>query len=138
MLNERLKQLRNEKELSQYEVAKRLGFSRGQLANYEQGSRQPDYDTLTKLADFYGCTIDYLLGRSDSKQLTKDEQDLIVDSKKLTIKQVQDKYKLTVGDRAATNEEVEVALKLIRSVPDLKQNEIDEAIAFIRYLRDRK
>ena len=65
MLGKRLAELRNKKGLSQYELAERLGFSRGKLANYEQGSRQPDYDTLLKLSEYFGVSTDYLLGRTD-------------------------------------------------------------------------
>lgn len=65
MLGQRLAELRKFKGLSQYEMAERLGVSRGKLANYEQGSRQPDFDTLSKLADFFGVSTDYLLGRID-------------------------------------------------------------------------
>ncbi|WP_416730263.1 helix-turn-helix domain-containing protein [Fictibacillus sp. JL2B1089] len=68
MLGERLSNLRKNKGLSQYELADRLGFSRGKLANYEQGSRQPDYDTLQKIADYFEVSTDYLLGREDLTQ----------------------------------------------------------------------
>ena len=67
---ERLAQLRNQKELSQYKLAELLGFSRGQVANYEQGTRQPDFDTLKKLAAFFNVTTDYLLGRTDDPRGT--------------------------------------------------------------------
>lgn len=65
MFGKRLATLRKQKELSQYELADRLGFSRGQIANYEQGKREPDYGTLEKIADFFEVTTDYLLGRTD-------------------------------------------------------------------------
>ncbi|MET3508429.1 helix-turn-helix domain-containing protein [Halalkalibacter oceani] len=66
MLGQRIASLRKQKGISQYELADRLGFSRGKLANYEQGSRQPDYDTLNKIADFFDVSVDYLLGRTDN------------------------------------------------------------------------
>ncbi|AXI29484.1 immunity repressor protein [Priestia megaterium] len=66
MLGKRIAKLRKEKGLSQYELAERLGFSRGKLANYEQGSRQPDYDTLQLIATYFDVSTDYLLGKSDT------------------------------------------------------------------------
>jgi HTH-type transcriptional regulator, competence development regulator len=81
MLGETIAKLRKEKGLSQYELADRLGFSRGKLSNYEQGSRQPDYDTLKKIADYFDVTIDYLLGREEkvkSKEDTLDEVNKLV------------------------------------------------------------
>lgn len=67
MFNKKLIELRKNLKLSQYELADRLGFSRGKLANYEQGTRQPDFDTLEKIADFFDVSTDYLLGREDSQ-----------------------------------------------------------------------
>ncbi|MDX8046630.1 helix-turn-helix transcriptional regulator [Gracilibacillus sp. S3-1-1] len=74
MLKKRLVSLRKEKGLSQYDAAERLGFSRGKLANYEQGTRQPDYETLIKIADFYDVSLDYLLGKSDKKETDRDSK----------------------------------------------------------------
>lgn len=64
MFSQRLVELRKEKKLSQYALADELGFSRGKLANYEQGSREPDFETLTKIASYFNVTTDYLLGNS--------------------------------------------------------------------------
>lgn len=74
MLGKRLAELRNQKGLSQYELAERLGFSRGKLANYEQGSRQPDYGTLEIIADFFNVSIDYLVGRSNTPNMSEQEE----------------------------------------------------------------
>lgn len=74
MFGTRLAALRKQKKLSQYELAEKLGFSRGKLANYEQGTREPDYETLKFLANFFDVSIDYLLGNSDSPQLSDDEE----------------------------------------------------------------
>ncbi|PEO55590.1 transcriptional regulator [Bacillus toyonensis] len=63
MLGKKIAELRKNQKLSQYDLAERLGFSRGKLANYEQGQREPDYDTLKKIADYFEVSTDYLLGR---------------------------------------------------------------------------
>lgn len=65
MFAKRLKELRQQKRLSQYQLADLLKLTRGQLANYEQKKRQPDFDTLELLADFFKVSTDYLLGRTD-------------------------------------------------------------------------
>lgn len=75
MFGEKLAELRREKKLSQYELADRLGFSRGQLANYEQGTREPDFKTLQLIADYFSVTTDYLLGRVDSPFLSQSDKD---------------------------------------------------------------
>ncbi|EAC6601569.1 helix-turn-helix transcriptional regulator [Listeria monocytogenes] len=63
MFGNRLSELRKKKGISQYKLADELGFSRGQIANYEQGSREPDYSTLLKIAEYFDVTTDYLLGK---------------------------------------------------------------------------
>lgn len=117
MLNDRLKSLRKKKNISQYEVARRLGISRGKLANYEQGTREPDYEMLGRLADFYDCTVDYLLAR----ELTDKEKALIQDLERdLTLEELQEKYSLTIDGKAATKEEIEGAIAFIRSLRGMK------------------
>lgn len=66
MLAKRLVQLRNKIGLTQEEVAARLNIARGTYAHYEIGKRNPDYDTLQNLADFFNVSTDYLLGRTDT------------------------------------------------------------------------
>lgn len=67
MIGERLKTLREEKKLTQQEVAEKLGISRGRYSQYELNSRLPDYDLLIKIADFFGVTVDYLVGFTEKK-----------------------------------------------------------------------
>lgn len=73
IFGKRLATLRKEKGISQYEFADRIGFSRGQVANYEQGKREPDYETLQKIADFFNVSTDYLLGRTDNPDLIEEK-----------------------------------------------------------------
>jgi len=61
----RLKELRVEKGLKQSEVAVAVGVSTAVYGYYERGINKPDPDMLVKLADFFGCSVDYLLGRED-------------------------------------------------------------------------
>lgn len=59
-----LKQLRRQKGILQKELAAVLHCSVGTISNYEAGIHNPDLDTLVTLADYYGVSTDYLLGRS--------------------------------------------------------------------------
>lgn len=65
MLKDRLKELRNKKGMSQRELANFLQLSPSAIAMYETGQREPDSETLKKIADFFNVSIDYLLGRTD-------------------------------------------------------------------------
>lgn len=58
-----LKQLRKSKDLSMQEFCIKAEISFSTYQNYETGKRIPTADILVKLADFYGVTTDYLLGR---------------------------------------------------------------------------
>lgn len=70
----RLKKLREQKKLNQTELANLLEVSNGSISKWERGDRQPDYETLEKIADIFNVTIDYLLGRSDVKYKSDDSQ----------------------------------------------------------------
>ena len=59
----RLKELRSEKELSQKEFGEKLGFCNQSISFWESGRREPDFDTLILISDFFGVSTDYLLGR---------------------------------------------------------------------------
>lgn len=65
MLGSRLRQQRKQRKLTQEDVAQRIGVARTTYAMYEQNSREPDNETLQKLADFFEVSVDYLLGRTD-------------------------------------------------------------------------
>lgn len=60
----RLTQLRKDKELSQEELASRLGVSRQAVSKWERGESAPDLDNLVALAELYGCSLDQLVHTS--------------------------------------------------------------------------
>lgn len=74
MFNKRLKQLRKEKKLTREQLAEKLDITYYALSKYETGDRQPDYQTLKKIADFFDVSTDYLLGRSDDPRLTAEQE----------------------------------------------------------------
>ena len=59
-----LKSLRKSNNLTQEDLAKALKVSRSTIGMYENGSREPDYETLESIADYFNVDIDYLLGRT--------------------------------------------------------------------------
>lgn len=65
MFKERLLNLRKAKNLTQQELSDKLHMSRATYAQYEIGRREPDFETLKKLAEFFHVSTDYLLGLTD-------------------------------------------------------------------------
>lgn len=64
-----LKQLREQNQLSQKDIAEYLGITRQAVAAYELAKREPDYEVLKKLADYFKVSIDYLLGRASCRDV---------------------------------------------------------------------
>lgn len=67
----RIKDLREDSDLTQTQLASYLHLSQRGYSHYESGSRKIPLDFLIALADFYNVSIDYLLGRTDIKEINK-------------------------------------------------------------------
>ncbi len=64
--NKVLKSLRLSNGMTQDELAQILKISRSTVGMYEKGDREPDYETLEAIADYFNVSIDYLLGRENT------------------------------------------------------------------------
>jgi transcriptional regulator with XRE-family HTH domain len=64
----RMKDLREDGDLRQKDIAGILNISRSAYANYERGERDMYGQTLEKLADFYETSVDYIMGRTDVRK----------------------------------------------------------------------
>ena len=65
----RIKGLREDSDIKQKELADYLGISQRTYSHYENGTRKLPLDILIALAEYYGCSTDYLLGRTERKGL---------------------------------------------------------------------
>ena len=70
-MENRLRILRKEKGLTQVSLQMKTGIEQALISKYESGERVPPTDTLVILADFYGVSIDYILGRTDNPEINK-------------------------------------------------------------------
>lgn len=68
----KLKELRKKANLNQKDVASALGISTQVYSRYERGDHKADYDMLCKMADFFGVTVDELLGRTSEQGIFDD------------------------------------------------------------------
>lgn len=99
-LHIKIRALRRQRRLRQDHVAAQAGVSRSAMCAYEAGTRRPSYETLVLLANIYGTTTDYLLGRSgkaiDAAGLTAEQYAIVtalVEQMTKQNKQLEDKHK---------------------------------------------
>lgn len=93
----RIRELREQKQITQKELADTLKVAQNTISNWEKGIREPDSKILIKLAEIFGCSVDYLLGRDeptekktisinhDGEELTEEEKEEIENFKKYVI-----------------------------------------------------
>lgn len=67
--SQRLKQLRQSKHLTQAQVAERIGVTASMVSSYETDIRLPSYEVMLRIADLFGVSVDYLLGREERRLL---------------------------------------------------------------------
>ncbi|MBE7049336.1 MAG: helix-turn-helix domain-containing protein [Ruminococcaceae bacterium] len=68
MLGERLNQLRKAKKLTQIDFAKIFDIANGTIGNWKSNARQPDYNTILKISEYFNVSVDYLFGREETPQ----------------------------------------------------------------------
>lgn len=98
---------------TQKEMAEIFGISRQAYANYEIGNREPDFETLNKIANYFNVSTDYLLGRTDEPRIkekpTKDD------------------------DLDGLSEDEKLFIDLLRKIPDADRPAVDRVIrAFVQ------
>lgn len=60
--------LRKEHKLNQKELGVIIGVAQNTICNWENGKREPDFLSLEKMASYFHCSVDYLLGRTEQKE----------------------------------------------------------------------
>ena len=73
MLGSRIRELRKERKMSQRELAEKLNVSQQTIGAWETEGIVPGADTLGNIANYFGVTTDYLLGRSEQRKENKDD-----------------------------------------------------------------
>lgn len=116
MLTDRLKTLREQKGLTRKEVSEAVGLESSTYGKYEKGQRQPSYQILLALAEFYNVSVDYLTGYSPSSKAVSQEH----------LTNVNNRIKEDLG------EDVEVMFRDITSFDEAEKEELKNFIDFIK------
>jgi len=105
----RVKALRKKNKHTLQELAKKINFNYSNLSKIERGDRKPTLEFIEAISKVYDVSIAYLVG----EEYTRSEKDFMGESTQLSVEELKEKYELVVGDRPATNEEIEEMIKYI-------------------------
>lgn len=72
----RIKKLREEFGMTQQELADKINGAKSTIAMYENETRKPSMEVLIKLSEIFNCSIDYLLGKSDKRNIDDKKEEL--------------------------------------------------------------
>ncbi|MBP2243849.1 transcriptional regulator with XRE-family HTH domain [Paenibacillus xylanexedens] len=108
-------ELRKERRLTQQEISKSLKMARTTYSGYENGSREPDNETLNKIADFLEVSVDYLLGRTEQrKQVLSEPSRALIDSLNLTDEEIMKNIRFEVDGIELEEDDVKRFIGLVR------------------------
>lgn len=120
-VGKRLRALREERKITQEDLGKILGTSHVTIGRYENGERIPKLDILIELANYFDVSLDYLLFRSDKKEVTSSKD------KSNNLNLISDKNLSIVEDFNKLNEEgkkeAEKRVKELTSMPFYRADE---------------
>ncbi|WP_127487614.1 helix-turn-helix domain-containing protein [Paenibacillus ehimensis] len=115
-IGNRIAALREKQGLTQEELSLKLDISRASLSHYEKNRREPDYDTLVKIANHFKVSIDYLLGRTQDPEMVLDQQvRQFVDSLELSDERILQHFTLTIDGKQLTPEEARRFIAFVRA-----------------------
>jgi transcriptional regulator with XRE-family HTH domain len=144
MLGVRLRLSREARKMQQKDVCEALKISSSRYSQYETGKRTPDNLTLTSLADLYGVSIDYLLGRVNNP----DEMFLVVIEGEpiATIETYPTADRQSSASKSNSKPLLVIPEELqgaqvafhLGDIEDLTQDEIEKVAAFIRFVKSER
>jgi len=89
-MKNRIKDLRENRDLRQIDLAEATGIDQRTIANYESGKTNPDSEALIRLADFFGVSIDYLVGRVEYNVYNSEKRRELIEKMKQMLDALKD------------------------------------------------
>lgn len=117
MFAQRLKELRKDRGLTQIQFAQQFHVSNGAVAMWETGKREPDFDTMNRLAAFFNVTVDYLLGNVTDPFFQLDNDRILQD---INSYETESASTLTDRDRRDIARDLERIMEALDTAGDLQ------------------
>lgn len=87
-MQNRIRDLREDMDLRQSDLAEKTGIDQRTISNYETGKTAPDAYALIRLADFFGVSIDYLVGRVQHDYSTNEKRIHLIEKIQLQLEEL--------------------------------------------------
>lgn len=111
----RLRQLREEKGITQTELGHQIGYSQRSICNWEKAIAEPNIDNLKALASFFNVSIDYLVGYADEWENISEQ----VESKKMSSALAEDEKEIITLFRSLSPERQREAIVWLKTLQEL-------------------
>ncbi|SDX65496.1 helix-turn-helix domain-containing protein [Paenibacillus sp. CF384] len=120
-IGDRIAKLRDDRGWTQEQTAGLLGISRAALSHYEKNRREPDTETLSKFADLFKVSVDYLVGRTNVPHITLDEPVReFVDQLELSEEDLLSRLALAIDGKKLSPEETRRFVAFVRAERNMK------------------
>ncbi|WP_426449047.1 helix-turn-helix domain-containing protein [Paenibacillus sp. S-38] len=115
-IGDKIALLREKHALTQEDLSRKLEISRASLSHYEKNRREPDYETIVRIADHFKVSIDYLMGRTEDPHSVLDpEVRNFVDSLELSDEKIIGTFSLTIDGKKLTVQEAKRFIAFVRA-----------------------
>lgn len=120
-IGKRIKELRKKRGYTLRELGEKLNFDYSYLSKVENGRKTPSIELLQQMADFFNVDISYFFMKNKELELFEDDEKELLFDKKLDLKELKERFHLTIDGVPATDEEIEEAVKYIKALRIMKK-----------------
>jgi len=120
-IGRRIRELRKKRGYTLRELGEKLNFDHSYLSKVENGRKIPSIELLQQMADFFNVDISYFFMKDEELALFEDDEKELLFDKDLDIKELKERFNLTIDGVPATDEEIEEAIKYIKALRIMKK-----------------
>jgi transcriptional regulator with XRE-family HTH domain len=120
-IGKRIRELRKKRGYTLRELGEKLNFDHSYLSKVENGRKTPSIELLQQMADFFSVDISYFFMKDEELELFEDDEKELLFDKELDLKELKERFHLTIDGVPATDEEIEEAIKYIKALRIMKK-----------------